>query len=72
MPKYDVTVGCNYPPDDTRAEPGDVIDVPEPIGKALIAAHAVKPHKAHTGDKKSKPTQTPTQDATKAPDGKVG
>lgn len=72
MPKYDVLVGCNYPPGDTRAEPGDVIDVPEEIGRALVRADAAKLHKAPSGPRKSKAPDTTTHDASGAPDGGEG
>ena len=44
MMKVKVTVGCNYPPADTRAEPGEVIEVEDKIGKALVAAGAGEPY----------------------------
>lgn len=69
MPKYKVLVGCNYPPDDTRAEPGDVIDVPEEIGKALIRHSAAKPYKA---PRSSKSTTTTSAQPSQAQTGKEG
>lgn len=60
MPKFDVLVGCNYPPGDTRAEPGDVIDVPAKIGRALVDAGAAAPHKPLSGDEGDEPTLTTT------------
>lgn len=72
MPKYDVLVGCNYPPEDTRAEPGDVIDVPEGIGKLLTEAGATRPQKAPTGDGKKKSTNGTTKGSPKASTGKEG
>jgi len=51
MSKYKVLVGCNFPPNDTRAEAGDVIDVSDDVGKALARIGAVK---GHTSSKTSK------------------
>lgn len=42
--KLEVVLGCNYPPNDTRAEVGDIITVPDPVAKQLIAAGAAKPY----------------------------
>lgn len=67
MPKFDVLVGCNFPPDDTRAEPGDVIDVSEKIGEALVAAGAAEPHKAVSGDGGKKTTKTTGQAVSEGP-----
>lgn len=66
MTKYKVLVGCNFPPKDTRAEVGEVIDVSEDIGKALARIGAVagltstKPPKSNnkTGDAPEDPHQT--------------
>lgn len=68
-PKYDVLLGCNYPPDDTRSEPGDVIDVPEAIGDLLVKADAARPHKPASGPGGKSSTDTTPKDSTKAPDG---
>jgi hypothetical protein len=44
MPKYRVLVGLNYPPNDKRAEPGDVVDdlPPGSVGW-LLDAGAIEP-----------------------------
>lgn len=41
--KYTVLVGCNYPPDNTRAEAGDVIEVPGLVAAELLQLGAVEP-----------------------------
>ena len=68
MPKVKVLVGCNYPPDDTRAEPGDVIDVDDKVAKALIRMDAAEPYKAPSGSKAkqsdSRTSQEPSGDDT--------
>ena len=43
MMNLKVLVGCNYPPNDTRAEPGDLIEVDAKVGAALIAVGAGEP-----------------------------
>ena len=45
-PVYRVLVGCNFPPNDTRAEPGDVLsELPKPVAEELLAAGAIEPVK---------------------------
>jgi len=69
MPKYKVLVGCNFPPEETRAEPGDVIEVPEEVGKALVRMSAAK---AHTGSKAPKPTTNTSKKPSQAQTGTEG
>lgn len=41
--QYKVLVGINYPPDDTRAEPGDTVDdLPAGSIKSLLAQGAIE------------------------------
>lgn len=41
---YRVVVGINYPPDETRAEPGDVVsDIPANAVTGLLAIGAIEP-----------------------------
>lgn len=73
MTKYKVLLGCNFPPDDTRAEPGDVIDVPERIGEALVKAGAAEPVKPPKGESPATSTapaadEPPPPDDTPEPD----
>lgn len=72
MTKVNVLVGCNYPPADTRAEPGDVIEVDDKIAKALIDAGAAEPHKASPGSKDKKSTDSTSQAPTEALTGEEG
>lgn len=67
--KLTVLVGCNYPPDDTRAEAGDVIEVDDKIAKELLAMDAAEPYKA---PKDVKPTSTPTSAPLQAETGTGG
>ncbi len=64
--KVTVLVGCNYPPNDTRAEPGDLIEVDDKIGAALIAAHAGKLTEA---TKAKKPTTNTPKSSLQAETG---
>jgi hypothetical protein len=63
MMNVKVLVGCNYPPNDTRAEPGDLIEVDAKVGAALIAAGAAeaaeKPKKKSATTKTNKSASTP-------------
>lgn len=45
---YTALVGCNYPPGDQRAEPGQVIELPQDVARQLLALRAVAPTKAKT------------------------
>jgi hypothetical protein len=43
-PKHRVLVGINYPPDNTRAEPGDIVDnIPEYALSRLVNAGVIEP-----------------------------
>lgn len=53
---YDVLVGCNYPPNNTRAEAGDVIELDDTTAKALSRIKAVKAQPA--------PAPAPAADST--------
>jgi len=68
MPKFKVVVGCNYPPEDTRSEPGDVIEVDDKVGKALLSLGAVEPYKAEPATKPSQASKTASQNID-TPDG---
>jgi hypothetical protein len=70
--KVKVLIGCNYPPDDTRAEPGDVIDVPDETAKNLIRHDAVEPHKATKESKASKSKDSTDQQTSDASQGQGG
>lgn len=72
MTKVLVLVGCNYPPGNTRAEAGDVVDVDEKIAKALIRAGAAEPQKALTGDGNSSPSTDPSDASSQADSGGEG
>lgn len=40
--EYTILLGCNYPPDDTRSEVGDVVTVPLTIGALLVGEGAAE------------------------------
>jgi hypothetical protein len=43
-PKFRVLKGINYPPDDKRAEPGDIVDdLPESSIRGLLHDDAIEP-----------------------------
>jgi hypothetical protein len=47
--KYRVLIGLNYPPNDTRAEPGDIVDNIPPGSLAwLLKAGALEPAEPRT------------------------
>lgn len=51
-PKYLVLTGLNYPPDNKRAEPGDVVDdLPDYSIDPLLRQGAIEP----AADKKTEP-----------------
>jgi hypothetical protein len=35
--------GCNFPPNDTRANTGDIIELPDPVAAELLRIGAVVP-----------------------------
>lgn len=59
MVKYLVQVGCNYPPDNTRAEPGDVVELPRAIARGLLQLGAVVPATERATSAPASPEQAP-------------
>jgi hypothetical protein len=52
-PRYKVLKGINYPPDNRRAEPGDIVDdIPEYGIRGFIAADAIEPVDEEKGEAK--------------------
>lgn len=49
--RYRVNVGINYPPNDTRAEPGDIVDdIPTDIVKTWLAEGVIERYKEEKED----------------------
>jgi hypothetical protein len=65
MMELKVLVGCNYPPDNTRAEPGDLIEVDAKVGAALVAAGAGEPTEAPKAKRSTTKTTKSTSKAQK-------
>lgn len=67
--EYRVLRGCNYPPNDTRANRGDVVTLPDAVASELLQLGAIEAVEPPAPEKKARGKAKAAADAQQAPGG---